>query len=370
MSVNNSSGNSTFHQDDIKNSGASWYYFMYDFVNVLASTLHLVYWFLSSLPWWFIITAGLTGSVLVFYLFKLHLKVKTANVLKNFPDLARNKRSGKTLTIGFFHPYCNAGGGGERVLWCAIRALQERYDFIRIVVYTGDTECKQDHIIARAEQRFGIVISDYVHFIYLHKRPWVTAERYPFFTLLGQSLGSIALGLEALCKFTPDIYIDTMGYAFTLPIFKYIGDSKTCSYVHYPTISTDMLSKVTERQADFNNAGFIARNAFLSKVKIIYYQLFAKLYGMCGRCSDVVMVNSSWTKNHIRSLWKPSHLSTVYPPCNTKSLQELYLDENENGKLFPHQIISLAQFRPEKKPFPSIESFFSISQNFAKNKKE
>jgi alpha-1,2-mannosyltransferase len=26
--------------------------------------------------------------------------------------------------VGIFHPYCNAGGGGERVLWCAIRALQ------------------------------------------------------------------------------------------------------------------------------------------------------------------------------------------------------------------------------------------------------
>ena len=31
------------------------------------------------------------------------------------------------ITVGFFHPYCNAGGGGERVLWCAIRALQTKY---------------------------------------------------------------------------------------------------------------------------------------------------------------------------------------------------------------------------------------------------
>lgn len=28
--------------------------------------------------------------------------------------------------VAFFHPYCNAGGGGERVLWCALRALQNR----------------------------------------------------------------------------------------------------------------------------------------------------------------------------------------------------------------------------------------------------
>lgn len=28
------------------------------------------------------------------------------------------------VNVGIFHPYCNAGGGGERVLWCAVRALQ------------------------------------------------------------------------------------------------------------------------------------------------------------------------------------------------------------------------------------------------------
>lgn len=32
----------------------------------------------------------------------------------------------KPLLVGFFHPYCNAGGGGERVLWVSIRAIQSR----------------------------------------------------------------------------------------------------------------------------------------------------------------------------------------------------------------------------------------------------
>lgn len=30
------------------------------------------------------------------------------------------------LCVGIFHPYCNAGGGGERVLWAGIRALQNK----------------------------------------------------------------------------------------------------------------------------------------------------------------------------------------------------------------------------------------------------
>jgi alpha-1,2-mannosyltransferase len=52
----------------------------------------------------------------------------------------------------------------------------------------------------------------------------------------------------------PDIYIDSMGYAFTLPLFKYLGNSKTISYVHYPTISTDMLERVANRTEAHNNA--------------------------------------------------------------------------------------------------------------------
>ena len=30
-----------------------------------------------------------------------------------------------TFIIGFFHPHCSSGGGGERVLWKAIQALGE-----------------------------------------------------------------------------------------------------------------------------------------------------------------------------------------------------------------------------------------------------
>ncbi|CAI5994790.1 unnamed protein product [Closterium sp. NIES-64] len=30
----------------------------------------------------------------------------------------------KRHSFGFFHPFTNDGGGGERVLWCAVRAIQ------------------------------------------------------------------------------------------------------------------------------------------------------------------------------------------------------------------------------------------------------
>lgn len=53
--------------------------------------------------------------------------------------------------VGFFHPFCNAGGGGERVLWAAIRATQLRWPDAVCVVYTGDHDVNKDQIIQRVQ---------------------------------------------------------------------------------------------------------------------------------------------------------------------------------------------------------------------------
>ena len=55
--------------------------------------------------------------------------------------------------VGFFHPFCNAGGGGERVLWAAIRATQQRWPEAVCVVYTGDHDADKDEIIKRVQVR-------------------------------------------------------------------------------------------------------------------------------------------------------------------------------------------------------------------------
>lgn len=38
----------------------------------------------------------------------------------------KNKTNADVCHVAIFHPYANAGGGGERVMWCAIRALQDK----------------------------------------------------------------------------------------------------------------------------------------------------------------------------------------------------------------------------------------------------
>nr|XP_033338871.1 GDP-Man:Man(3)GlcNAc(2)-PP-Dol alpha-1,2-mannosyltransferase isoform X1 [Megalopta genalis] len=260
----------------------------------------------------------------------------------------RTERSHKGTVVGIFHPYCNSGGGGERVLWAAVRAIQTRYPDVHIVIYTGDLDADPEQIINKAETVFNFKIERKLEFVYLHKRKWVEATMYPYFTLLGQSLGSIWLGIEALNSYVPDIYIDTMGYAFTYPLFRYIGGCRVATYTHYPTISTDMLRHIYRRVISHNNRRIIARNPFLSAAKIAYYKLFAFIYGWAGSSAEIIMVNSSWTEDHINAIWKcPLKTHRIYPPCDVKHLTELKLF-NEDDKSDTIRIVSVAQFRPEK----------------------
>lgn len=260
----------------------------------------------------------------------------------------RTDRSQKRTVVGIFHPYCNSGGGGERVLWAAINAIQTRYPDVHIVVYTGDLDADPEQIINKTETVFNFKIERKIEFVYLHKRKWVEATMYPYFTLLGQSLGSIWLGIEALNSYVPDIYIDTMGYAFTYPLFRYIGGCRVATYTHYPTISTDMLRHVYRRVISHNNRRIIARNPFLSAAKIAYYKLFAFIYGWAGSTAEIIMVNSSWTEDHINAIWKcPLKTHRIYPPCDVKHLTELKL-LSEDDKSDNIRIVSVAQFRPEK----------------------
>ncbi|GFQ69789.1 GDP-Man:Man(3)GlcNAc(2)-PP-Dol alpha-1,2-mannosyltransferase [Trichonephila clavata] len=266
------------------------------------------------------------------------------------------KRSCKETTIAFFHPYCNAGGGGERVLWAAICAVQKQYKDVHCVVYSGDSVPAAD-ILNNVELRFNIKLLRKIDIIYLKSRFLVEAKYYPFFTLLMQSLGSIIVGLEALLNYVPDIYIDTMGYAWTFPIFKYLGFCRVVAYVHFPTISTDMLKNVQTRTVSVNNRKYISNSKFFSFCKLIYYQIFAFFYGLVGRRADVVMVNSSWTRDHILQLWKKPQLTfTVYPPCDVSEFNCIPL-EIHDGKT---QILSIAQFRPEKNHELQIRAFHTF----------
>ena len=266
------------------------------------------------------------------------------------------------VIVGFFHPYCNSGGGGERVLWCALRALEAMHEAagagaqpLRAVVYTGDVGVEAAAMIARAKDRFGVTLSGALplEFVVLRRRHLVEAAAYPHFTMIGQSLGSMALAWEALRQLTPHVFVDTTGYAFTFCVARWLAKCRVAAYVHYPTISTDMLQACRERRPAHNNDEAVAASPLKSRVKLLYYQLFATLYGAVGALAHVVMVNSNWTRAHIEALWRrcPAPPAVVFPPCDTATLARQPLEPREP------LIVSVAQFRPEKDHSLQLRAF-------------
>ncbi|KAI1291756.1 GDP-Man:Man(3)GlcNAc(2)-PP-Dol alpha-1,2-mannosyltransferase [Halotydeus destructor] len=280
--------------------------------------------------------------------------------------LQRSSSSNKV--IGIFHPYCNAGGGGERVLWAIVHYLEINHPELDVIIYTGDTDATSESIMKKMENNFCISLKRPPKFVFLTTRSWVEASRYPVFTLLGQSLGSLILAVEALFKFVPDIYLETMGYAFTYPLFKYVAGCKVGCYVHYPTISTDMIGSVSTTGAAFNNRAIISRSKTLTWLKLVYYRMFAAVYGTFGRTSDLILVNSSWTRDHINNLWRvPERTHRVYPPCNVTDFKALPLVRPPEAKF---TIVSVAQFRPEKNHSLQIETMKIFLEKLNQDQKQ
>ncbi|CDO95514.1 unnamed protein product [Kluyveromyces dobzhanskii CBS 2104] len=254
--------------------------------------------------------------------------------------------------LGFFHPYCNAGGGGEKVLWKAVEtSLKQSKDNI-CIIYTGDTDVNGSDILESVKNRFEYQLdSDRIIFIFLQKRDLVESKRWPRFTLLGQAYGSIILSIEALNKITPDYWIDTMGYPFAYPIVSLFANIPIVTYTHYPVISTDMLQKLK------NMPGF--KMNFKLIAKYVYWKSFMLAYKFAGSYVDIASVNSTWTYNHIKSIWsrsKKSHI--IYPPCSTETLIEGCRNSDSSQRL--NQAVVIAQFRPEKRHELILSSFSSF----------
>lgn len=245
--------------------------------------------------------------------------------------------------IGFFHPFADGGGGGERVLWAAVQALQQSRPDLRIVIYCGE-DSSAGSLSQQASSRFNLKVQPSFHVVPLKSRNQLLPASYPRFTMVRQAAASVCVAAQGLRIIVPSVWIDTTGWAFPYPLVRMTGAS-VAAYVHYPTISTDMLSRVRDRAATFNNNTDVASSAAKSGLKLFYYQCMALLYGAVGGCANVAMVNSSWTRRHISQLWwRRARPHLVYPPADTAALQALPLDR----RLKRVYVISVAQFRPEK----------------------
>ena len=176
------------------------------------------------------------------------------------------------------------------------------------------------------------------------------------------------LAWDALSLLVPDIFIDTMGYAFALGLCKYLFGSKlpTGAYVHYPSISTDMLQSLNP-SSDVGSQGVNAGQGTGARGmgKRMYWEAFAMLYSWVGATIDVVMTNSTWTQAHIKTLWGPNRrekdfnhpIAVNYPPVAVRELEHEVEVSEASEKKRGDVLVYIAQFRPEKNHELILQSF-------------
>lgn len=278
----------------------------------------------------------------------------------------------RKIIFGFFHPYCNAGGGGERVLWQAVYQTLKASEKNIAVIYTGDQDTHKE-ILDNVKKRFDLSFDrQRVVFIYLAKRYLVDDKYWKNWTLLGQAIGSTLLAFEAISALPPDIFLDTMGYPFSYPVVYHLLKIPILSYTHFPIIQTHMLNKLwIQLKTSKSNS-----NTLKLAGKYVYWKLFMVVYSFIGYYIDIPLCNGSWTFNHLNKIWwmldgknkdeNVVKLAKLYPPCLTEVFVDETQLEHEISALETNQVkwekldnsfVCLAQFRPEKRHELILQEF-------------
>lgn len=122
-----------------------------------------------------------------------------------------------------------------------------------------------------------------------------------------------------------------------------------------------MLNLVREQRPTYNNQSSITSHTTISNMKLTYYKVFAWCYGITGYTVDILIVNSTWTENHMKYMWSHAlnkqwslfkwfirfvttdkmkknsnttngysntRLLKIFPPCNSTHLQAISLTSN------------------------------------------
>ena len=210
--------------------------------------------------------------------------------------------------VAFYHPHTRDGGGGERVLWCAINAAQAALGSGRgAFIFTGDDDDGGDDgfdLASRGERLFGVPRSRAgVSFIRIRLRRISEASVYPFATLFLQvALG--ALGAIEVVLRTPlgcATIVDTSGNnPLLIPIARACGID-VVAYVHYPLIFAGIMRRVRDGTRTYNNAStFFTAIKAMRELKWMYYAVIGRVYGASVARANVLMCNSSWTERNLR----------------------------------------------------------------------
>lgn len=111
----------------------------------------------------FITVVGGGGYLLIkiwFYFLNARMRRNCADMREKLTKEANlSEEIDRPVFVGFFHPYwyvlflnsqliySNAGGGGERVLWTAIKTIQTQFPHVISIVYSGDVDVTPEAIL-------------------------------------------------------------------------------------------------------------------------------------------------------------------------------------------------------------------------------
>ncbi|KAK4532136.1 hypothetical protein CCYA_CCYA11G2993 [Cyanidiococcus yangmingshanensis] len=342
-------------------------------------------------------------------------------------QLVQPKFALKRASVGFLHPSCAGGGGGERVLWCAVRAViaeasslldcdrkssepsRNAVESARVWIYTrryrSSPEALRSFVAARLAEQFGAAsFSDavgVVRFMPLYTAVLLDPHLYPCFTMLLQLLAGMFVAAEIVLRHAalrarrflqtiavwsrvsgtdaveaevlPSVVLDTMGIPLALLCLKWwtLGRIRTGAYVHYPLVSSEMMMQARERaRGALRSVWWTGRFAY-------YRSVLLPLYARCGAATDIVMANSSWTRDHMKRLWcrgdeqqvcqmrkrdETNAIHLVFPPCGPARTGTTL--PTLDTKHLRQRIVSIAQFRPEKKHEMQIECFAVLRRRY------
>ncbi|KAG7925819.1 hypothetical protein KL925_004229 [Ogataea polymorpha] len=288
-------------------------------------------------------------------------KLRLARVDKDDPHFVDRLRpadpvSKRRLIFGYFHPFSDANGGGERVLWEAVyyTLKQSEQNVVAIYTFTAADDVCVSSLLQSVRSTFGIDLfadglNDRIVFIQLNNRyKWlIDGGSWKHLTIIGQALGSIFVCFSSLTKLVPDVFIDTQGLPFCYPLVALLH-IPVVAYVHYPLISSDMLNKLSSKSV------YIL-------LKYVYWTLMMKLYQLAATFIDCTLCNSTWTCDHIRAIWGSNAKTSpqiLYPPTG---IEESRIADPLGEK--DRVLLYLAQFRPEKRHRLLLKEFAKYARN-------
>ena len=298
----------------------------------------------SAQMWLFGVAVGVAAALLVLPLILLRLRVL----------LRRRPR-----TLGVLHPYCNDGGGGERVLWVAIRELLRarrgrRGALARRRVHgRRGRACRDPRArgVALRRRRAG---GGRVRVPRVPRRgrgaalPGGDAARPGARLARRRGRGDVARSARRARRHD--------GSRLLLPARARGGVGRR----RVRPLPGDHVGDGRRRRLAHRGAQQLGGGRTLAAAhrrELGYYRALAALYAFAGRRAAVVAANGSWTAAHLRELWAGgAAVRVVFPPCDTASLRALPLARG-GGARDVVVVLSVAQFRPEKDHALQLRAF-------------